>query len=118
MLRRGGRLGGADILGRGTVTLMTADHLPQSFNNMIADKMDPAATGYGFGLGFAVRRQTGIAAMAGSAGDYYWSGVYGTYFWIDPKEELSVVFMAAAPGLIRLRYRQMSRNLVYQALTS
>ena len=118
MLRRGGRLGGADILGRGTVALMTADHLPQSFNNMIADKMDPAATGYGFGLGFAVRRQNGIAAMAGSAGDYYWSGVYGTYFWIDPKEELSVVFMAAAPGLIRLRYRQMSRNLVYQALTS
>jgi CubicO group peptidase (beta-lactamase class C family) len=118
MLRRGGRLGGAEVLGRGTVALMKADHLPQSFNNMIADKMDPAATGYGFGLGFAVRRQTGIAAMAGSAGDYYWSGVYGTYFWIDPKEELSVVFMAAAPGLIRLRYRQMSRNLVYQALTS
>src|SRR5262249_7989856 len=51
MLRRGGRLGSADILGRGTVKLMTADHLPASFNNMIADKMDPAATGYGFGLG-------------------------------------------------------------------
>lgn len=117
MLRRGGRLGGTDVLGRGTVALMTADHLPLSFNNMIADKMDPAATGYGFGLGFAVRRQNGIAAMAGSAGDYYWSGVYGTYFWIDPKEELSVVLMAAAPGQIRLRYRQMSRNLVYQALT-
>ena len=114
----GGRLGAAEILGRGTVALMTADHLPASFNNMIADKMDPAATGYGFGLGFAVRRQNGIAAMAGSAGDYYWSGVYGTYFWVDPKEELSVVFMAAAPGLIRLRYRQMMRNLVYQALTS
>jgi CubicO group peptidase (beta-lactamase class C family) len=116
MLRRDGRIGSADILGRGTVALMTADHLPSTFNNMIADKMDPAATGYGFGLGFAVRRQDGIAAMAGSAGDYYWSGVYGTYFWIDPKEELSVVFMAAAPGLIRLRYRQMMRNLVYQAL--
>ncbi len=116
MLRRGGKLGAADILGRGTVALMTADHLPASFNNMIADKMDPAATGYGFGLGFAVRRQDGIAAMAGSAGDYYWSGVFGTYFWVDPKEELSVVFMAAAPGLIRLRYRQMTRNLVYQAL--
>jgi CubicO group peptidase (beta-lactamase class C family) len=116
MLRRGGRLGSVDILGRGTVKLMTSDHLPASFNNMIADKMDPAATGYGFGLGFAVRRQDGIAAMAGSAGDFYWSGVYGTYFWIDPKEELSVVFLAAAPGQIRLRYRQMMRNLVYQAL--
>ena len=111
MMRQGGKLGAADILGRGTVALMTSDHLPASFNNMIADKMDPAATGYGFGLGFAVRRQNGIAAMAGSAGDFYWSGVYGTYFWVDPKEEISVVFMAAAPGLIRLRYRQMVRNL-------
>ncbi len=116
MLRCGGALGGARVLGRGTVALMTADHLPASFNNMIADKMDPAATGYGFGLGVAVRRQHGIAAMAGSAGDYYWSGVYGTYFWVDPKEELTVVFMAAAPGAIRLRYRQLTRNLVYQAL--
>jgi len=116
MLRSGGKLGSAEILGRGTVALMTADHLPASFNNMIADKMDPAAAGYGFGLGVAVRRQNGIAAMAGSVGDFYWSGVYGTYFWVDPKEELTVVFMAAAPGLIRLRYRQMMRNLVYQAL--
>ena len=115
-LRAGGKLGSVEVLGRGTVALMTADHLPASFNNMIADKMDPAAAGYGFGLGVAVRRQNGIAAMAGSAGDFYWSGVYGTYFWVDPKEQLTVVFMAAAPGLIRLRYRQMMRNLVYQAL--
>jgi CubicO group peptidase (beta-lactamase class C family) len=118
MLRSGGKLGSAEILGRGTVALMTSDHLPQSFTNKIADTMDPAATGYGFGLGFAVRRQDGIAAMAGSAGDYYWSGAYGTYFWIDPKETITVVFLSAAPGLIRLRYRQMLRNLVYQALTS
>jgi CubicO group peptidase (beta-lactamase class C family) len=116
MLRAGGRLGSAVILGRGSVALMTADHLPASFNNLIADKMEPAATGYGFGLGLAVRRQDGIAAMAGSAGDFYWSGVYGTYFWVDPKEELVAVFMAAAPGAIRLRYRQLTRNLVYQAL--
>ena len=116
-IRLGGRLGSADILGRGTVALMTCDHLPNPLHNRIADSMDPAAMGYGFGLGFAVRRQHGIAAMAGSAGDFYWSGVYGTYFWVDPKEALTVVFMAAAPGLIRLRYRQMLRNLVYQALT-
>jgi CubicO group peptidase (beta-lactamase class C family) len=117
MLRLGGRLGSADILGRGTVKLMTSDHLPASMGNRVADAMEPAATGYGFGLGFAVRRQDGIAGMAGSAGDYYWSGVYGTYFWVDPREELCVVFLAAAPGLIRLRYRQMLRNMVYQALT-
>jgi len=118
MLRSGGTLGLAEVLGRGTVALMTADHLPATFNNMIADKMDAAAAGYGFGLGVAVRRQDGIAAMAGSAGDYYWSGVYGTYFWVDPKEQLAAVFMAAAPGTIRLRYRQLTRNLVYQALTA
>jgi len=116
MVRSGGRLGGVDVMGRGTVRLMTADHLPASFIDKIADKMDPAAAGYGFGLGFAVRRQDGIAAMAGSAGDYYWSGVYGTYYWVDPRQELAVVFLAMAPGQIRLRYRQMMRNLVYQAL--
>jgi CubicO group peptidase (beta-lactamase class C family) len=115
-MRLGGRLGSVRILGRGTVALMTCDHLSPSLSHRIADSMDPAAMGYGFGLGFAVRRQHGIAAMAGSAGDFYWSGVYGTYFWVDPKEELTVVFMAAAPGLVRLRYRQMLRNLVYQAL--
>ena len=80
MLRCGGKLGSTEILGRGTVALMTADHLPATFTNMIADKMDPAAAGYGFGLGVAVRRQDGIAAMAGSAGDFYWSGVYKTGF--------------------------------------
>lgn len=116
MMRAGGKLGGVEILGRKTVELMTSDHLPASFGMRIADSMDPAAAGYGFGLGFAVRRQNGVAAMAGSEGDYYWSGVYGTYFWVDPREELAVVFMAAAPGMIRMRYRQMSRGLVYQSI--
>ncbi len=116
MMRAGGKLGGVEILGRKTVELMTTDHLPADFGMRIADSMDPAAAGYGFGLGFAVRRQDGIAAMAGSKGDYYWSGVYGTYFWVDPREELVCVFMAAAPGMIRMRYRQMVRGLVYQAI--
>jgi CubicO group peptidase (beta-lactamase class C family) len=116
MLRQGGQLGEARILGRKTVQLMTADHLGTEIRSRIADSMDPAAAGYGFGLGLAVRRQDGVAAMPGSAGDFYWSGVYGTYFWVDPAEELSVVFMAAVPGLLRLRYRQLVRALVYQAL--
>jgi CubicO group peptidase (beta-lactamase class C family) len=116
MLLNGGTLEGTRILGRKTVELMRADHLGPEIENRITT-MDPACNGYGFGLGFAVRRGNGIAAQLGSAGDYYWSGVYGTYFWVDPKEEMSVVFLAAAPGAIRLRYRQMTRNLVYQALT-
>ncbi len=115
-LRRGGRLGDAQILGRKTVELMTADSLSDKIENRIADSMDPSSAGYGFGLGVAVRRQAGIAAMVGSKGDYYWSGVYGTYFWVDPSEHLACVWMCASPGMIRLRYRPMVRALVYQAI--
>jgi CubicO group peptidase (beta-lactamase class C family) len=115
MLLDGGTLGNTRLLGRKTVQLMSADHLGPEVNNRIVT-MDPACNGYGFGLGFAVRKGAGVAAQLGSAGDYYWSGVFGTYFWIDPAEELVVVFMAAAPGQMRLRYRQMVRGLVLQAI--
>ena len=116
MLLNAGELGETRILGSKTVELMTADHLAPEPGRRIADTMDPSAMGYGFGLGFAVRRHTGTSSIPGSAGDYYWSGVYGTYFWVDPKERMSVVFMAATPGLLRLRYRQLVRGLVYQAI--
>jgi CubicO group peptidase (beta-lactamase class C family) len=115
-LRRGGKLGEAEILGRKTVELMTSDHLPNTIENRIADSMDPSSSGYGFGLGVAVRRAAGISALPGSKGDYYWSGVYGTYFWVDPAEQLTCVWMCASPGMIRLRYRPMIRALVYQAI--
>lgn len=111
-----GEFGETRILGRKTVELMTCDHLAAETENRIADTMDPAATGYGFGLGVAVRRQDGISALAGSQGDYYWSGVYGTYFWVDPFEGLTVVLMAATPGPYRLRMRQLIRAGVYQAI--
>ena len=116
MLLQGGRHAAGDALGRKTVELMTSDHLGPDIDNRIADTMDPACEGYGFGLGVAVRRADGHSASAGTAGDFYWSGVYGTYFWVDPIEELAVVFMAACPGLMRLRYRQLARGLVYQAI--
>ena len=115
MLLGGGMLGTTRILGRKTVELMRADHLGPEIENRITT-MDAACNGYGFGLGFAVRKSAGIPALLGSPGDYYWSGVYGTYFWIDPQEDLTVVFMAAAPGQMRLRYRQLMRGLVLQAL--
>ncbi len=115
MLLNRGELGGERILGRKIVELMASDHLGTGIVNRITT-MDPACAGYGFGLGVAVRREAGVAAAAGSAGDYYWSGVYGTYFWVDPAEQLTCVFMAAAPGQIRLRYRQLLRALVMQAI--
>ena len=105
------------ILGHKTVELMMSDHLGPEIENRIADTMDPACDGYGFGLGLAVRREDGQSASAGTAGDCYWSGVYGTYFWVDPIEEMAVVFMAACPGPSRLRLRQLARALAYQSLT-
>jgi len=73
--------------------------------------------GYGFGLGFAVRKEQGRSPVPGSVGEYFWGGVTGTYFWIDPQEQLVVVLMLAAPDQ-RLHYRYLTRQLVYAALTN
>jgi CubicO group peptidase (beta-lactamase class C family) len=115
MLLNGGELDGRRYLSRPTVNYMTSDHLGAKIENRVTT-MDPSCEGYGFGLGVAVRLQTGIAGAIGSAGDYYWSGVFGTYYWVDPAEHLAVVFLAMAPGLLRLRYRALMRALVLQAI--
>src|SRR5262245_27608566 len=112
MLNRG-TLDGARILGRKTVEYMTTDHLGSAIAPGAAYSPGP---GYGFGLGFAVRKETGVASVTGSAGDYNWGGAFGTGFWVDPKEELTVVFMAQAPGPIRVHYRQLMKTLVLQAM--
>jgi CubicO group peptidase (beta-lactamase class C family) len=111
MLNRG-TLDGTRLLGRKTVEYMTSDHLGPVTG---AGDYLPGP-GYGFGLGFAVRRETGLASLTGSAGDYNWGGAYGTAFWVDPKEQLVVVFMAQAPGAIRVHYRQLLKSFVLQAI--
>ncbi|MGE0725766.1 MAG: serine hydrolase domain-containing protein, partial [Alphaproteobacteria bacterium] len=107
----GGALGDVRLVSPRTVSLMTADHLGSigRGGNYLP------GPGYGFGLGFAVRLGAGEAPIPGSAGDYFWSGVGGTYFWIDPAERLIAILMLQAPSL-RQHYRQLYRNLVYQAL--
>ncbi|MBV9583951.1 MAG: serine hydrolase, partial [Alphaproteobacteria bacterium] len=72
--------------------------------------------GYGFGLGFAVRKAAGMSPVPGSVGEFFWGGVTGTYFWIDPQEQMAVVLMLQAPDQ-RLHYRYLTRQLVYAALT-
>ena len=116
MLANKGRLGKAEILGKKTVEYMTSDQLGPEVQNNIP-KVDPARVGYGFGLGVAVRRQDGITPINGSAGDYHWGGAYGTFFWVDPKEDLVAVFMAHAPGVIRQHYRALLGAMVLQAIT-
>jgi len=115
MLLNGGMLEGTRILGPKTVEFMTADQLGPEVN---IDRLRAllGRNGYGFGLGVAVRRSTGVSGFIGSAGDYDWGGANGTYFWVDPREELAVVLMAATPGAMRLHYRQVIRSLVLQAI--
>jgi len=71
--------------------------------------------GYGFGLGFAVRKENGVATTPGSVGDYNWGGAGGTYFWVDPKEDLIVVYGMQSPSQ-RVHYRQVLRDMVYAAI--
>lgn len=113
MLLNGGQLEGVRLLSRKTVELMTADHLePGMVQNSIAYLPGP---GYGFGLGFAVRKEPGVSAVPGSVGDYNWSGLGGTTFWVDPKENLVGVLMTQAPNQ-RGYTRQVFKTLVLQAI--
>jgi CubicO group peptidase (beta-lactamase class C family) len=112
MLLNRGTLDGTRLLGRKTVEYMTADHL----GTAVVRPGDLPGPGYGFGFSVAVRRDTGVANLAGSAGDYNWGGAFGTYFWVDPKENLTVVFMSQAPGMNRGFYRQLVKSAVLAAI--
>jgi CubicO group peptidase (beta-lactamase class C family) len=74
--------------------------------------------GYTFGLSFAVRQGAGVAGVRGSAGEFMWAGYAGTYFWVDPKEELVAVYMSQAPSTVRAYYRRLVKQLVYAQLST
>jgi CubicO group peptidase (beta-lactamase class C family) len=111
MLLSGGTLDGVRIIGRKTLQLMACDHLGPTVK--VNSPLMPA--GHGFGLGFAVRTHQGMAPFAGSLGEFFWSGMAGTYFWIDPTEDLFAVFMMQGPGQ-RQHFRYLLRSLVYAAV--
>jgi CubicO group peptidase (beta-lactamase class C family) len=122
MLLNGGELDGVRLLAPKTVAHMASDHLPPDvgYGETARSRFGALAPvpemGYGFGLGFAVRKEQGRSPVPGSVGEFFWGGVTGTYFWIDPQEQLIAVLMLAAPDQ-RLHYRYLSRQLVYAALT-
>ena len=117
MLLNGGQLDGKQILSPAMVSLMTSNQLSPSMQNNVAN-VEPHRAGYGFGLGVAVRMEKGLAAVPGNPGEYSWNGAYGTGFFVDPAEELVVVFGTAAPGNLRKYYREQIQDLVYGAMTS
>jgi CubicO group peptidase (beta-lactamase class C family) len=122
MLLNGGELDGVRILAPKTVRLMASQHLPpdvgygETARSRFGQLAPVPEMGYGFGLGFAVRLAQGMSPVPGSVGEFFWGGVTGTYFWIDPREQMVVVLMLQAPDQ-RLRYRYLTRRLVYGAVT-
>jgi len=106
MLLNGGELEGTRLVSRKTVELMTTDHLGKEI---------PIYPGYGFGLGFAVRQELGKGRSLGSEGDYTWGGIFNTVFWVDPKEELILIFLTNFSPY-DLDQRWYVKTLVYQAI--
>jgi CubicO group peptidase (beta-lactamase class C family) len=118
MLLNGGTLAGKRVLSRTTVRLMASDHL----GGAMTLAMDPGllllgTKGYTFGLGFMVRQGDGVAGVPGSAGEFMWAGYSGTFFWVDPKEQLVAVLMTPAASPQRAYFRKLVKQLVYQAIT-
>ncbi len=109
-LRNRGELNGVRLLGPQTVAFMTADHL-----GTIPADGTLLPPGHGFGLGFAVRTATGLSSVPGSVGLYYWGGIAGTTFFVDPALDLYAMLLIQAPNQ-RDYYRPLFRNLVYAAL--
>lgn len=114
MLLAGGRTDTDVLVSEATLRWATADHIGPETGIVVApgSMVEP---GFGFGLGVAVRRAEGAAPFPGSPGELMWTGMADTMFWVDPAEDLLVVFLAQAPRH-RMRHRAMLKSLVYDAL--
>lgn len=114
MLLNRGELNGKRILARKTVDLMTANHIGEAAGIKPWVYYFPGG-GYGFGLGVAVRTEAGVSHWAGSVGEYEWSGGSGTYFLVDPKEDMFAILMIQSPSQ-RGRIQSALKSLIYGAL--
>jgi CubicO group peptidase (beta-lactamase class C family) len=122
MMLNGGTLDGVQILSPKTVTLFSLNYLPDG--REVADMAPPGMfsesgyAGVGFSLGCGVNVDVAKTRLPGSLGEYFWGGAAATAFWIDPREELTVVFMTQVIGSpARLTLRRDLRTLVYSAMT-
>ncbi|ATQ41488.1 serine hydrolase domain-containing protein [Caulobacter mirabilis] len=120
MLLNGGELDGVRLLGPKTLKLMTANHLPDGKDlTQMSKSLFSEATyaGVGFGLGFGVTVDPVKTMIPGSAGDFFWGGAASTFFWVDPAEDLAVVFLTQLLPSSAYPVRRELRTLVYSALT-
>jgi CubicO group peptidase (beta-lactamase class C family) len=122
MMLGGGTLEGVQILSPKTVALFSLNHLPE--NKELADMAPPGLfseagySGIGFSIGCGVNINVAKTRLPGTLGEFFWGGAASTAFWIDPKEDLAVVFMTQVMGTdARLTLRRDLRTLVYSAMT-
>jgi len=119
-----GTLDGVRLVSRKTVEQMTANHIPPGYKHaypvqtQIVSQIPSLETGQGFGLGFAINCEPGLSPLPGSKGDYYWNGIFGTSFWIDPKEQLIAIMMNQTPPMtLVFPYQYRMRHYVYGAIS-
>jgi CubicO group peptidase (beta-lactamase class C family) len=120
MLRRGGELDGARVLGPRTLELMTKNHLKDN-GDLSALAMgafsETPYSGIGFGLGFAVTMDA-VASGSLSEGDFYWGGAASTIFWVDPKEDLVAIFMTQLMPSTTFNFRGQLKSIIHSAIVA
>lgn len=119
MLLGKGTLGDARIVSRKTIALMTQNHLPggKDLTDMSQALFSEAQNaGTGFGLGFAVTDNVARTMIPGSVGEFYWGGMYSTAFFVDPVEDLTMVFMTQLQPSNIYPIRRELKTLIYSAL--
>ncbi len=119
MLLNGGELDGVRLLGPRTLRLMTSNHLPRGADlSEVARGLfsEVGYTGTGFGLGFSIGLDPVAAGHAGSVGEFAWGGAASTIFWIDPREELIVIFLTQLMPSTSFDFRGQLRSIVYGAV--
>ncbi len=117
MLLNGGELDGHRILGRKTIDLMRTNHLPggKDLTELsVAAYSETASEGVGFGLGFAVTLDPTLTG-GGSIGEYFWGGAASTIFWIDPVEDLIVIFLTQLMPSGTFNFRGQLKQLISSA---
>jgi CubicO group peptidase (beta-lactamase class C family) len=110
MMLNNGQLDGVRLLSRKSVEAMTTNQIGK------IPLWQDSLRGYSFGLGFRVRQELGQAPTLGSVGEYGWGGAYGTYFWIDPKEQMIGILMIQLMPYAHLNLRPEFQNAATQAI--
>jgi len=116
MLAEGGCFNKVQVLSRKSVELMLADHVSERADCSRIAEIEPTLSGYGFGLGVAVRLSAGGSPVPGTVGDVTWPGSSGATWWASPQDRLAVVCMAHTPGKAKHYYRKFYRSVVMPAL--